>query len=48
MSDIEKVIELIKIIKNIDYIVSQEVTEISINNLKAYLKRVLQSDLMEN
>ncbi len=48
MTDKEKIAELIKVVKNINYIVDQKLTPIAINNLKAYLRRVLQSDLTEN
>lgn len=45
MTDAEKLMELRKVIGNINYILSKELTPIAIQNLKAYIIRIMQSDL---
>ena len=47
MTDAEKIAEFKKVIRNIKYILDQELTDISKANLKAYITRVIQSDIME-
>ncbi len=47
MTDAEKIAEFKKVIGNIKYLLSQEFTDKAKENLKAYINRIAQSDLME-
>ncbi len=47
MIDAEKIAEFKKVILNIKYLLDQAPTDLARQNLRAYIGRISQSDLME-